>query len=120
MALTDFNAVSIKDGVNGGIWREVREGPTGQAEAGRGRHLFLWPLQFQRGALRRVQPLLQFFTGVGAGLPVFEILWTVPRSARRRGWRGRCLVLHQRACVSAAGGGPSTSSPGPFPSSWGP
>lgn len=26
IALTDFQTVSIKDGVNSGIWREVREG----------------------------------------------------------------------------------------------
>ena len=28
--MTDFNSISIKDGLNGGIWREVWGGITGQ------------------------------------------------------------------------------------------
>ena len=32
VSLTDFNSVSIKDGLNGGIWREVWGGITGQIE----------------------------------------------------------------------------------------
>lgn len=30
ISLTDFNSISIKDGLNGGVWREVLEGLTGQ------------------------------------------------------------------------------------------
>jgi len=77
MALTDFNAISIKDGVNGGIWREVREGLTGQAEP-----VEVDIFSFSRSSVKEVRyagfsPLLQFFTGVGASLLIFEILWTV-------------------------------------------
>lgn len=32
VSMTDFNSVSIKDGLNGGIWREVWGGITGQIE----------------------------------------------------------------------------------------
>ena len=32
MALTDFNGASIRDGINGGIWREVWLGLTGQVK----------------------------------------------------------------------------------------
>jgi ABC-type sugar transport system permease subunit len=77
IALTDFNAISIKDGVNGGIWREVREGLTGQAE----------PVEVNIFSLSRstskevhyagLGSLLQFFTAAGASLLVFETLWTV-------------------------------------------
>ena len=77
IALTDFNATSIKDGINGGIEREVQKGLTGQTD----------PIQIDIFSLSRssskevhyagVAPLLQFFTGAGASLLVFEILWTV-------------------------------------------
>jgi ABC-type sugar transport system permease subunit len=32
MALTDFNAISIRDGIHGGVWRSVWQGLTGQAK----------------------------------------------------------------------------------------
>jgi ABC-type sugar transport system permease subunit len=32
VALTDFNAISIRDGIQGGVWRAVRQGLTGQAQ----------------------------------------------------------------------------------------
>ena len=77
MALTDFNTVSIKDGINGGIWREVRDGLTAQVEP-----VDVDIFSFGRSTSREVHyagigPLLQFFTGAGADLLVFEVLWTV-------------------------------------------
>jgi arabinogalactan oligomer/maltooligosaccharide transport system permease protein len=77
MALTDFNAISIKDGVNGGIWREVREGLTGQADP-----VEVDIFSFSRSTVKEVRyagfgPLGQFFFGVGSNLLLFEILWTV-------------------------------------------
>jgi ABC-type sugar transport system permease subunit len=97
MALTDFNAISIKDGVNGGIWREVREGLTGQVEA-------VEVDIFSRGlsTIKEVRytgfsPLLQFFTGVGSGLLVFEILWTVLSVSLQTALGvGVAWLLHQR------------------------
>lgn len=32
MSLTDFNTISIRDGIDGGVWREVWRGLTGQVE----------------------------------------------------------------------------------------
>ena len=32
VALTDFNAISIRDGIHGGVWRAVWQGMTGQAQ----------------------------------------------------------------------------------------
>ena len=97
MALTDFNAVSIKDGVNGGIWREVREGLTGQTDA-----LEVDIFSFGRSTVKEVRytgfrPLLQFFTGVGSGLLVFEILWTVLSVGLQTALGvGVAWLLHQR------------------------
>jgi ABC-type sugar transport system permease subunit len=76
ISLTDFNATSIKDGINGGIWREVREGVTGQAEP-----VEVNIFSFSRSTSKEVHyaglsPLLQFFTAAGANLLVFEALWT--------------------------------------------
>jgi ABC-type sugar transport system permease subunit len=77
IALTDFNATSIKDGVNGGIWREVREGVTGQVEP-----VEVNIFSFSRSTSKEVHfaglsPLLQFFTGAGSSVLVFETLWTL-------------------------------------------
>ena len=97
MALTDFNAVSIKDGVNGGIWREVREGLTGQTEP-----VDVDIFSFGRSNSKEVRyagfsPLLQFFTGVGAGLLIFEILWTVLSVSLQTALGvGVAWLLHQR------------------------
>jgi len=77
IALTDFNAISIKDGINGGIWREVGEGLTGRAEPAE-----VDIFSFNRSPYKEVRytglaPLLQFFSGAGADLLVFEMLWMV-------------------------------------------
>jgi ABC-type sugar transport system permease subunit len=97
MALTDFNAVSIKDGVNGGIWREVRQGLTGQTEP-----VEVDIFSFGRSTSKEVRytgfsPLLQFFTGVGASLLIFEILWTVLSVGLQTALGvGVAWLLHQR------------------------
>jgi len=75
MALTDFSAPAIKDGLNGGVWREVWLGLTGQVK----------PVVidiFQRSTSKTVHyagPSLLFrlIGGAAADLVVFSILWTV-------------------------------------------
>jgi arabinogalactan oligomer/maltooligosaccharide transport system permease protein len=97
IAVTDFNATSIKDGINGGIWREVQEGVTGQAE----------PVEVNIFSLSRstskevhyagLGPLLQFLTAAGANLLVFETLWTVLSVGLQTVLGvGVALMLHQR------------------------
>ncbi len=76
MALTDFNGTSIRDGLNGGIWREVWLGLTGQVK----------PVEFDPfSSLRYSAPkvhyagaglLLSVFNG-GGDILVFDVIWTV-------------------------------------------
>lgn len=74
MALTDFSSTAIKDGLHGGVWREVWRGISGQVE----------PVQariFQRSLSKEVhysgpRLFLQLLGGAGADLVVFGIIWT--------------------------------------------
>ncbi len=100
MALTDFNGMSIRDGITGGVWREVWLGMTGQVKpvlmqmGERGRAVVQVEIQ-DRGETRAVaitdpaSPLspkqvhyagpamfTNFIATFGADLIVFEILWT--------------------------------------------
>jgi arabinogalactan oligomer/maltooligosaccharide transport system permease protein len=77
MSTTDFSLPSIKDGINGGVWREAWQGLTGQVKP-------LDPSSNQFGNSTTVQytGLNQFkdiFTGYSFGSPylVFELIWTV-------------------------------------------
>lgn len=77
MALTDFNATSIRDGINGGIWREVSGGLLGRIEPSDYR-----VFTFDRTGPRSVhytgfRPLLDFTFGPGVELLASEIIWTV-------------------------------------------
>lgn len=75
ISLTDFNSISIRDGLNGGVWREVWEGLTGQATP-------VTPLEFpfrskevQYIGLRSYLPVMEWITF--DGVLVFNIMWTV-------------------------------------------
>jgi arabinogalactan oligomer/maltooligosaccharide transport system permease protein len=75
ISLTDFNSISIRDGLNGGVWREVWEGLTGQAAP-------VSPLEFpfrskevQYIGLRSYLPVMEWITFDGT--LVFNIMWTV-------------------------------------------
>jgi len=77
MALTDFNATSIRDGINGGIRREVIGGLTGQIEP-----VPYEVFSFSRTGPREVsytgfRPLLAFARGAGVELLMSEIIWTL-------------------------------------------
>lgn len=75
MALTDFNQQSMRDGIQGGIWREAWQGLTGQTE----------PLEaspFEQGSSTEVHYvggnlLRSMFSGLAAELLVFNVIWTV-------------------------------------------
>ncbi|MEK7783914.1 MAG: sugar ABC transporter permease, partial [Chloroflexota bacterium] len=74
VALTDFNALSIRDGIQGGVWRAVWQGLTGQAEA-----LNFRPFADNARSLKvnYVGPGLLFnVLSAGSGLFAFEIIWT--------------------------------------------
>jgi arabinogalactan oligomer/maltooligosaccharide transport system permease protein len=75
MSLTDFNATSIRDGIQGGVWRAVWQGLTGQAAAK--------PFDvFQGAASKEVHftgpfILMALIAGAAPDLLVFNTLWTV-------------------------------------------
>lgn len=93
MAMTDFRASAIVDGINGGVWREVWLGITGQVE----------PRQvnvFEGGGGRQVHYTgLYGLLGVlfSAGdLYVFELVWTVLAVASQAGLGiAVALLLHR-------------------------
>lgn len=74
VSLTDFNALSIRDGIQGGVWRAVWQGLTGQAPA-----LNFQPFADNARSLKvnYVGPgLLLNLLSAGSGLFAFEIIWT--------------------------------------------
>jgi ABC-type sugar transport system permease subunit len=98
MALTDFNVVSIRDGLTGGVWREVWLGLTGQVqpanlvlssnfvvlkEARDRGEIYYLPLVARAGSgspkvnYAGANLLLGFLSGMGADVFVFDVLWTV-------------------------------------------
>ncbi len=97
IALTDFNITSIKDGINGGIWREVGEGLKGEAEP-----VALDLFSFTRSTSQEVRyvgfdPLWEFVKGGAADLIVFEIVWTVLAVGLQTALGvGVALMLHRR------------------------
>jgi arabinogalactan oligomer/maltooligosaccharide transport system permease protein len=75
VSLTDLNTLSLRDGMRGGVWREVSEGLTGQAEP-------VTLAIFQRRTSNEVhyagpQVLLQLLAGGAADIVVFEVIWTI-------------------------------------------
>lgn len=77
MALTDYNSISIRDGINGGVWREVWLGLTGQVK----------PINFDPSAFLLTSANKVHFTGFdllaslleGAGndVLIFSFLWAL-------------------------------------------
>lgn len=74
MSLTDFSSLSIRDGLGGGVWRELWMGLTGQVDPvspdsiGRSRDVnYLGPILL----------LFVLFGFDGTSLLVFELIWTV-------------------------------------------
>ncbi len=81
MALTDFNTMSIRDGIEGGVWREVWLGFSRQVEPV---DVNLWEFfdRFRRPTATNVQyagirMLVSLFAGALPDLLVFNILWVV-------------------------------------------
>ena len=76
MAMTDFSGLSIRDGIQGGIWREVWLGISGQVKA-------ISPFSRDFGNSTTVHyagpSLIKdiFNYGGGGAFLVFEIIWTV-------------------------------------------
>jgi arabinogalactan oligomer/maltooligosaccharide transport system permease protein len=75
MALTDFSSTAIKDGLNGGVWREVRLGLTGNVDP--------VPVELFRSSTSKTvhyagpSLLVQILTGGGMGILIFSTVWTI-------------------------------------------
>lgn len=75
ISLTDFNSISIRDGLNGGVWREVWQGLTGQAEPVTALEFPFRSKEVQFIGARSYSPVIEWITFDGT--LVFNILWTV-------------------------------------------
>lgn len=95
MSLTDFNTTSIRDGLQGGVWREAIGGITGQEKAANA-------VLFSPGKSKDVQyigPAIYagLFTGGAADIVVFNILWMVLSVTLQVLFGvGIAIILHQR------------------------
>lgn len=74
ISLTDFNSISIRDGLSGGVWREVWEGLTGQTKAVNPE----FPFRSKDVQFTGPSSYLPVFDWITSdGILVFNILWTV-------------------------------------------
>lgn len=74
ISLTDFNSISIRDGLNGGVWRAVWERLTGHVMAANPDFPFRSKV-VQFLGFRSYRPIFNLITS--EGILVFNILWTV-------------------------------------------
>jgi len=102
MALTDFNGASIRDGINGGIWREVWLGLTGQVTP-----VAFDPFSSVRYAAKTVHyagpGLLLTVFNSAASILIFDGVWVVLSVALQAALGiGVALVLNQRGLRGAS------------------
>ncbi|HPH95220.1 MAG TPA: ABC transporter permease subunit [Anaerolineaceae bacterium] len=95
MSLTDFNSTSIRDGLQGGVWREAIGGITGQEKAikaelfsqTRSKDVHYLGLAIYEG----------LFSGGAADIVVFNIIWMILSVLLQvMTGVGIALILHQR------------------------
>lgn len=77
MSLTDFRAVAIRDGLTGGVWREVWLGLTGQVEPVIVEDIGQSFSRTKEVSYAGISMLKQLLSGLGIGVLLFEIIWTV-------------------------------------------
>ena len=117
MSLTDFNAISIRDGIRGGVWRAVWEGVTGQAEpvaVG----IFESITRSKEVHWAGPEVLGQLLGGAAPDLLAFNLLWAALSVSLQAvlGWPLRCCSI-AAAYAGVASGGRSSSCRGRSPSS---
>jgi arabinogalactan oligomer/maltooligosaccharide transport system permease protein len=94
VSVTDFNRLSIRDGFQGGIWREFLGGITGQIAAIEPDFPFD-SNKVQFTGLASYGPVFDFLTG--SGILVFNIIWaSVSIGLQTTLGLGLALLLHQR------------------------
>lgn len=94
VSTTDFNSSSIRDGFQGGIWREVSGGLTGQIEAKNPEFPFR-SKEVQYTGFSGYLPVFEFITSQGAF--IFNIFWMVVSTSLQviLGF-GLAILLNQR------------------------
>lgn len=94
VSITDFNSSSIRDGFQGGIWREVIGGLTGQVEPANPEFPFR-AQKVQYTGISGYLPIFEFVTS--QGVFVFNILWmVVSTSLQVVLGLGLAILLNQR------------------------
>lgn len=94
VSVTDFNSSSIRDGFQGGIWREVSGGLTGQIEPANPEFPFR-SQKVQYTGFSGYLPIFEFVTS--QGVFVFNILWmVVSTSLQVVLGLGLAILLNQR------------------------
>jgi ABC-type sugar transport system permease subunit len=94
VSLTDFSAMSIRDGFHGGLWRAIWGGLTGQIPNAPS-SMFGGSNQVNYYGLAAYLPVLDYI--IGNGVLVFNILWTVLSVLLQSGLGlGVALLIWQR------------------------
>ncbi len=77
ISMTDFNTTSLRDGLNGGIWRAVQEGLTGQASA-QDFDIEARSNQVHFTGLNSYAPVFNFISGGSSwSILFFNVMWTI-------------------------------------------
>lgn len=98
ISMTDFNSTSLRDGLNGGIWRAVQEGLTGQVPA-QDFDIETRSNQVNFTGLNSYSPVFKFISGSTNGWSIlfFNVMWTVLSVLLQSGLGlGVALLLWQR------------------------
>lgn len=97
MALTDFSSISIRDGINGGVFRELWRGLTFQVQPVQVNLFDPSPDYAREVRFAGIGLVWQMLTGVWADVMVFDVLWTVLSLATTTALGvGVALLLHVR------------------------
>ena len=77
MSLTDFRATAIRDGLTGGVWREVWLGLTGQVEPVVVESIDQSFSRINEVSYAGISMLKQLLSSIGVSVMIFEIIWTI-------------------------------------------
>ncbi len=100
MALTDFRATAIRDGLAGGVWREVWLGLTGQVEPVVVESIDQSFSRINEVSYAGISMLKQLVSSIGVSVMIFEIIWTVLSVGAQLGLGlGVALILHRRGIL---------------------
>ncbi len=103
MALTDFNAISIRDGIQGGVWREVWFGVTGQKEPADVDIFSRAPRLSKEVHYTGAGVLARLFGGLLSEVLFFNVMWAVLSVALQAALGVSAALILNRRGVRFAG-----------------